>query len=162
MTWHISCILFQAHKMMSCRQNSSSPAQYWPFLILINYAPTRPRYSIWHLLFPVCHQFPCSINCCSCCNVRVRCSEGWGPRFAITRRKDEPLVCQNHDECRDILTLHRTPSYAHHKKNPRHTKAQGFHTSCNLLGVLSLLSTWKLTSASQVLLPWWCLRWTNG
>lgn len=48
------------------------------------------------------------------------------------------------------------------EKNPRHTKAQGFHTSCNLLGVLSLLSTRKLTSASQVLLPWWCLRWTNG
>lgn len=33
---------------------------------------------------------------------------------------------QNHDECRDILTLHRTPSYRH-KKTPNQPKTQKRH-----------------------------------
>lgn len=117
---------------------------------------------MWHLLSLFVISFPAisAGNCPSCCreqSVCVCCSEGCGPRFAITWSKEEHFFCQNHDECRDILTLHRTPNYPHYTKL-RHTKAKEFYTSCNLLGVLSLLSTWELTSASQVILPWWCLR----
>ena len=161
--------------MMSCMQNSSSPAQYWPFLVLIYYASTGPWYSMRHLLFPVCHLlYQLEIVRAVAENnlharVCVCCSEGWGPRFAITRSKDEHLLLQGagfwfakimmNAEISLLSTGHQVIPTT---KKPRHTKAQGFHTSCNLLGVLSLLSTRKLTSASQVLLPWWCLRWTNG
>lgn len=62
MTWHVSCVAFWTHKILSCTQSSSTPAQYWHFLRLINYESTDPLYSIWHLLFPLCHQLPSSIN----------------------------------------------------------------------------------------------------
>lgn len=61
------------------------------------------------------------------------CSEGGSPIFAITRTKEELLVCENYDECRDNLILHWMPNYLQNKKK-RHTKANEFHTSCSLFG----------------------------
>lgn len=62
MSWHVSCVVFQAHKIMSCMWSNSTPAQYWCFLKLVNYESTDPWYSMWNLLFPLCHQFSCSVN----------------------------------------------------------------------------------------------------
>lgn len=53
MTCHVSCVVFWAHKIMSCMQSSSSPAHYWHFLKLINCESTDPWYSMWHPLFPL-------------------------------------------------------------------------------------------------------------
>lgn len=132
MTWHVSCVVLWAHKFMSCMQSSSTPAQYWHFLKLINYESTDPWYSIWRLLFPLCHQFPCSVNwelsvllhrtICECACVVAKAK--------IMMSAEIPLVSKGHQV---IPTRNQKP-----KQPKKQKKSTGIsHKSCNLLGVLS-------------------------
>lgn len=82
-----------------------------------------------------------------------------GVVWAVTENNLWVCMCfskhQNHDECRDTLTLHKTPSY-HHKKTPtnqRHKKGTGISRKLrNLLGVLSFnMEAYFCISASSSL-----------
>lgn len=115
MTWHVSCVVFWAHKIMSCMQSSSTPAQYWGFLKLIIYEPTDPWYSIRHLLFPLCYQFPCSVNWelsvllqrtiykCACVVVKAK----------ITTTAERPLLSTGHQ----VIPTKKPPHIQRQKKN---------------------------------------------
>lgn len=162
-TWHVSCVVFWAHKIMSWMQSSSTPAQYWCFLRLINYESTDPWYSIWHLLFPLFHQFPCSVSwelsvllqrtICECACVVVKTK--------IMMSVEMPLAATRHQ-----VTPTKKPKKPQTMKDRKRKSTGISHKLCNLLGVLSFnIEAYFCISASSLveseMVNCLILRWFN-